>query len=214
MFSGGILQYLQLFEAEMNVLATLVICGISVLIFIEYNWYIKRNMLEARLIKAQQKKFYGWIFLVFVLSVIIENIGVVTGTVFGEYTYSQVLSPFIGFVPLAIGFAWINTLVPSMMITERIIKPQKDFSKWIASALVGLLMVAFDFVLEEAAIELNYWSWENNQVPIQNYLAWYILGFLFARMGYYLQIDKYKLPPLFKHIYFAQIGYFLLVIMR
>jgi putative membrane protein len=214
MLSGGIIQYLQVFRAEMEILATFVICGISILIYIEYYWYIRKAILSEAEKKAQIKKFSVWLGLVFFLSMVVENIGVVTGAVFGKYTYGPVLVPFIGDVPLAIGFAWINTLVPAMMIISRIIKPRNEFYKWLSAAMIGLLMVAFDIVLEQAAVELNYWHWENNSVPLQNYLAWYILGFIFARIGYYLHVERTSLPPIFQHIYFAQIGYFFLVIIR
>jgi putative membrane protein len=152
--------------------------------------------------------------IVFTISILIENYGVVTGNIFGRYTYGTVLFPFIGNVPIAIGFAWINTLVPAMMISNIFIKQNTDLSKWISATLIGFLMVIFDVVLEKAAIELNYWHWEQISIPLQNYIAWFLVGFIFARLGQYLKVDRFGLPDIYQHIYLAQIGYFILVIIR
>ena len=100
------------------------------------------------------------------------------------------------------------------MISRRVIHHQSSIFKWLSALFVGLLMVAFDIVLEKAAIELNYWNWETYTVPLQNYLAWFILGVFFALIGFYLKVDKNGFPKIFLHIYVAQLGYFILVILR
>ena len=113
MISGGMIQYFQVFADEMNLLATFVIAGISGLIVAEYYWYIKSIILPVSQRRSQIRKFGVWLIIVFLLSMIIENIGVVSGAIFGTYTYGPVLYPFIGHVPAAIGFAWINTIATS-----------------------------------------------------------------------------------------------------
>ena len=214
MVSGGVIQYLGIFQKEMGVLATFVIGAISIFIYLEYYWYAGSLGLTRSKKRNQIKRFSIWLGLVFVISVVVENIGVLTGNIFGQYTYGPVLNPFIGHVPLAIGFAWINTLAPSMMISKFFIKRSDKLFDWLSAVLVGILMVIFDIVLENAAIELTYWHWQNKSIPLQNYIAWFILGFVFARIGFYLKIHRFNFPEIYQHIYLAQLGYFLLVIIR
>jgi putative membrane protein len=38
----------------------------------------------------------------------------------------------------------------------------------------SLLMVALDLCIEPVAIALDFWTWQSDSVPIQNYLAWFI----------------------------------------
>ena len=40
-------------------------------------------------------------------------------------------------------------------------------------------MVIYDLILEQAAPLLNMWSWEGGKIPMQNYISWYLLAFLF-----------------------------------
>jgi putative membrane protein len=214
MLSGGMIQLLLIYQTEMEVLATVAIIAISAFIYIEYFWRVKVHILKKSDRKEQIRNFTLWLVIVFILSMAVENVGVISGSVFGNYTYGPVLSPFVGGVPLAIGFAWINTLVPAMMIAKRFMKQDNELNKWYIAVISGLLMVTFDIILEKAAIELNYWYWEDGIVPFQNYLAWFILGFIFARIGMYLKVDRYGLPSIYQHIFLAQMGYFILVIIR
>jgi uncharacterized membrane protein len=43
--------------------------------------------------------------------------------------------------------------------------------------LAAILAVVFDYVLEPVAINLNYWQWAYNIIPLQNYLAWFLISF-------------------------------------
>ena len=53
---------------------------------------------------------------------------------------------------------------------------------WMRSILTGLAMTAMDVLIEPVAIELTYWQWEAVAVPMENYLAWFVLSTLFARL--------------------------------
>ena len=51
------------------------------------------------------------------------------------------------------------------------------------ACFVALLMVGFDLLLEPAAVKLNYWVWVKDYIPVQNYLAWFGLSFVFTAIG-------------------------------
>ena len=75
-------------------------------------------------------------------------------------------------------------------------------------------MTAFDILMEPAAMALNYWNWENGVVPFQNYLAWFVLSFIFTYTGLKLKAISFKIPSIPVHAYFAQLAYFLIVSIR
>jgi len=43
-------------------------------------------------------------------------------------------------------------------------------------------MVGMDLLIEPVAIELNFWRWTDVTVPLENYIAWFVLSTLFARL--------------------------------
>ena len=50
-----------------------------------------------------------------------------------------------------------------------------------------------DVLIEPVAIKLDYWSWENNVIPLQNYVMWFIVSFVIQ-----LIITKSKIDINFK----------------
>ncbi len=146
--------------------------------------------------------------LIVLLSWFIELIGVNTGVIFGNYKYGNILQPQLFGTPISIGFAWISTLLGSYSITELIFR--KSNNRIIKLLFVAFFMTAFDFLMEPAAIKLGYWSWDGLNVPLQNYLAWFLLGFLFAFLfsGQKISLMNTKL---LKHIYISQLIYFFMI---
>ena len=121
------------------------------------------------------KNFYYWFSLTFLVTFLLEAIGVKTGLIFGNYSYGNVLGPKLLSVPLLIGVNWALIILGATIIAASITK-----NKIILPSLAGFLAVTFDFVLEPVALGLNYWSWEGGNIPIQNYLAWFVIGTLSA----------------------------------
>ena len=72
-------------------------------------------------------------------------------------------------------------------------------------------MVCFDLFMEPAAGILDYWTWVGNRIPLQNYLAWFGLSFVFAGIGIKVGLFSQPLPHIAFHFYFAQLLYFGLV---
>ena len=113
--------------------------------------------------------------LTLLVTFLLEAIGVKTGLIFGNYSYGNVLGPKLLSVPLLIGVNWALIILGATIIAASITK-----NKIILPSLAGFLAVTFDFVLEPVALGLNYWSWEGGNIPIQNYLAWFVIGTLSA----------------------------------
>lgn len=116
-------------------------------------------------------------YLPIFLGFIIELIGTNTGFPFGAYSYGAALGPGIMGTPFMIGILWW-VLIRSFYDLTGV----RFQSVWIRSILTGLAMTAMDVLIEPVAIELTYWQWDAVAVPIENYLAWFGLSTLFARL--------------------------------
>ncbi|MBU2649490.1 MAG: carotenoid biosynthesis protein [Bacteroidetes bacterium] len=108
---------------------------------------------------------------------LVEAIGVSTGIIFGEYSYGSRMGLKIFHTPLLIGINWVFVVYTAFMIT-------RNFQRsWLIKALTGaLLLVLYDLLLEPFAMSYDMWDWKGGVVPVQNYLAWFILSFVFLTM--------------------------------
>jgi putative membrane protein len=58
-----------------------------------------------------------------------------------------------------------------MAIAGRFIEPL-----YFRSIAAASMMVVYDFALEPAAIRLDMWNWDGGAVPLQNYLARFVIA--------------------------------------
>lgn len=111
--------------------------------------------------------------IIFLIGFFIEVIGVKTGLLFGSYEYGASL----GFkwleVPLVIGLNWVLLNLAGHGIANRFIK-----NSILKSIFASISIVLLDTLIEPIAIQIDYWSWENNIIPIQNYLMWFVVSFV------------------------------------
>jgi putative membrane protein len=115
---------------------------------------------------------------------IIEVIGVNTGLIFGHYGYGNALGIKILNTPLLIGLNWLMLMYTGHVVTEKMKQ-----STWFSILIASFLVLVYDFVLEKIASALNMWQWKNGIIPLQNYLAWFVITFLFLGL---LKITKVK----------------------
>ncbi len=124
--------------------------------------------------KSSDNKLLFWVIITYSITFTLEVIGVKTGFIFGNYSYGKTLGLNLFEVPLIIGFNWVLVVMGSIQLSKRF------FNDYFFIALfTGIFAVIFDFFLEPIAIRLDYWSWEGNHVPLQNYIAWFVIAFLF-----------------------------------
>ncbi len=154
-----------------------------------------------------------------IASFFVEAVGVNTGLIFGEYSYGRTLGPALLNTPLMIGVNWIILIYICHSIAVMIF--EKLSGKGVAGMLYGkvpalmvaivgaVLMVAYDFVLEPSAIELDMWTWAGEGIPLQNYLAWYFFSFvfiLFLGLSRVNTRNQLALP-----VYLVQVVFFLIL---
>lgn len=149
--------------------------------------------------------------MVIILTIIIEGIGVKTGKIFGNYTYGTNLPPYLSGIPMAIGFAWLTMLLSSLPLAERIMVFFNGKKMVYTAGLTASLMTLFDFFMEPAAVQLDYWNWSAAGIPLQNYLAWFVISFFLVLSGKLFSLLPQRASSLGIHSYIAQLSYFLLV---
>ena len=200
--AGGLWHLLNVFQEVMRILASPIMFGLGVWLFWEcWQIYSQRERL----------KFALWGVGIVVASFGIEWLGVRTGKIFGSYVYGQTLQPSIAGVPISIGCAWFVMLIASMAVAQAVAPNFVAGNLVKLSCFVALLMVCFDLLMEPAAVKLNYWIWVKDYIPVQNYLAWFGLSFVFTTVGLRIGLFRQLLPRIAFHSYFAQLVYFGLV---
>jgi putative membrane protein len=141
--------------------------------------------------EQDRSKLLLWAAVTYVVTFALEALGVHTGLVFGGYRYGGTLGLGLLGVPLVIGFNWVLVVAAAVALTERL-----GTSPVLEAMAAGALTVAVDWVMEPVAIRLDYWSWEGGLIPLQNYLAWFLIAaaasLVFRLLG--LKLKSWILP--------------------
>lgn len=133
-------------------------------------------MLVVFLLASDRPKNWGLYMAPIVLGYIIEVVGTNTGWPFGAYTYGTALGPRVFSTPLMIGVLWWVLIRAWFDLSDRWTQ-----NAWAKSLITGTAMVLMDVLIEPVAIELGFWSWAEVEVPVANYISWFVLATLFAR---------------------------------
>jgi putative membrane protein len=116
---------------------------------------------------------------------IYEIIGVKTGYLFGDYYYGANLgSKFMG-VPFVIGCNWAILSISSGNLIHKL-----KTSIYLKTLLASLLMVLLDFMIEPIAMELDYWQWKNGEIPVYNYICWFVLSLPLSFLYFKLKLSE------------------------
>jgi bisanhydrobacterioruberin hydratase len=127
---------------------------------------LHRGSLNARIINV--------LFIFGLAGFFIEVAGVNTHLIFGNYKYGNALGFKLFNTPLLIAVNWVMLAYAGSSVTEKIAVsvPVKILSG-------SLLMLFYDLILEQIAPVLDMWYWENDIVPVQNYIAWFVISLIF-----------------------------------
>jgi len=117
--------------------------------------------------------------IIVLLTFLAEIIGVNTGEIFGLYSYGNSLGIKLWNTPPIIGINWF-ILIYTSSVTVRFIH-----MIWLRSIVVALIMLLFDIIMEPVAIRLDFWTWQQNQIPLQNYVAWFMISFVMSLLFNY-----------------------------
>ncbi len=130
--------------------------------------------------------------LIYLLGLSVEMIGVQSGLIFGNYKYGNGLGWKVAETPLIIGLNWLLLVYTATSLSSRL-KIARIFQVLIAA----FILLTYDLILEQVAPKLDMWSWDNNIIPLQNYLAWFALALAFSILLVYPKTKvTNKLAPL------------------
>jgi putative membrane protein len=152
---------------------------------------------------VNERALLVYALVVFVCGFLIEWVGVETGRIFGSYFYGNNLGIKLFDVPLIIGINWLLLSYCSSVIASNIIGNKNAV---LLSAIGALLMVLVDFFIEQRAPDFDFWYWQNNVVPLQNYTAWFAFAFAFNFLFFKLHINNKN--PIAPVLYLLQLLFF------
>ena len=193
------------------------------------NWFIGQTFINLLIMAVllvathQQKNKHFLLFLIiaFVTGFGVEALGVNTGIIFGDYTYSHVLGIQLFNVPLIIGLNWFIIIYCTGMFTTAyenyMLRKLNESGLTITSRLkmisfmvdATLLAVFFDWIMEPVAIKLGYWQWQNNAVPFYNYISWAIVSALL--LAVFKKLNKGRRNIFAVHLFIIQVLFFLIL---
>lgn len=128
---------------------------------------------------------------IYLSGLLIEIIGVKTGVIFGSYRYGSGLGIKVWDTPLIIGINWLL-----LTYTTHSLVSKWKISQFLKITLASGMMLIYDIILEQAAPFMEMWSFSNLEVPMKNYIVWFLLAFLFNTLLTLFKIDtRNKMAP-------------------
>ena len=142
------------------------------LAFTPINLFISFVLLFANQKQLESKELKS-AFLIFFVGMISEILGVNYGLIFGDYVYLDNLGVKILGVPLLIGVNWIILTFITGSLSSFVFK-----NKYFSILMGAILMIALDLLIEPVAPLLGFWIFDLPEVPLQNYIGWFVIGLI------------------------------------
>jgi uncharacterized membrane protein len=119
------------------------------------------------------------------LGFFVEVLGVNTGQIFGRYEYGAGLGGHLWGVPPVLGINWLMLTYCCGSVTDRLALPG-----WVKAPIAATIMVVLDLFIEPVAIKLDFWTWFGQPVPVQNYVAWWLVSLILMGLWFALPFQK------------------------
>lgn len=121
--------------------------------------------------QGESINFWRFFILTYLIGYGVELLGTQTGFPFGNYKYGNNLAPLLFDVPWIIGVNWFVLAMAAAHATKPLLA-----NEWLRVPAAALVMVATDYFIEQAAPALDYWHWQDQKVPLINYLGWLVVA--------------------------------------
>lgn len=136
--------------------------------------------------QSWNKNFIIFSVIVYVGSFFIEMLGTNSGLIFGEYAYGKTLGYKVWNTPLMIGVNWFILVYSMGSLLTRF----KLTNQLLFAGIGATVLVALDVLIEPIAMRFDYWQWTGYEIPIQNYVAWWAVAFIFMLIFNRLHFNK------------------------
>jgi bisanhydrobacterioruberin hydratase len=152
------------------------------------NFVVSLLLVFYNQVKWQKILVFALIY-VYLLGFFAEMLGINGGWLFGDfYHYGAAMGWQIGKTPLTAGLLWVIVTIGTAALINIFWVEKNIFWR---SFLGAMLLVLLDLMIEPVAQKLNFWQWQNNHIPLQNYAGWFLIGFL-ALSGFNYLVPKFK----------------------
>ncbi len=148
--------------------------------------------------------FWAFVGISFLTGFFVEVLGVATGQIFGSYQYGHALGLRVWDVPLTIGLNWLILIYTIGILLEPYIRLW-----WLRALAMATLMVLIDVLIEPVAIQIDFWTWNSPDIPLQNYVAWWVVAFFLAIC--FVKMPFAKRNAIAKNVYLCQLIFFALL---
>lgn len=147
------------------------------------------------------RSFFIFSILVLYCGFMIELLGVRTGAIFGRYWYEDTLGWSLWNIPVVIAINWFMIIYSAGIISNK-----TKFNIYIKSGIGALLLVFLDLLIEQSAMKYHFWAWLDGIIPLRNYIAWFIVSYIFLLLFHSLKFNKdNRLAPV---LYVIQLIFF------
>lgn len=168
--------------------------------------------------RRPDKNFFLFAAVCFAVGILSEIIFISNPYLFGSYQFGKSLGPLIKQVPWVIGLNWFLIIYSVGIFTHRMYalvekklppdnllpKNVQRFSIVVDGAFVAVFL---EWLMEPVAIKMGYWTWENDEIPVSNYVTWYIVSALLLLFFELLPFNKNNRFAI--HLFILQILFFL-----
>lgn len=140
--------------------------------------------------------------LIVPLAWLVEAVGSKTGVPFGNYSYTKILQPQLGGVPLLVPFAWAMMLPAAWGVSVLIVKKERirahNLFRIARAGVSALAFTAWDLFLDPQMVKWGFWTWDKPGcyfgIPLVNFAGWFFVSFT---ISYILMPDTFPAFPLF-----------------
>lgn len=162
------------------------------------------------------KSFIAFCLLTLNIGFGAEVIGIQTGILFGNYFYGTILGPQLGGVPFIIGTNWLICIYACGVLSHQVLPPTLSnknrhtypppIRTFFRILLGASLMLLLDVAIEPVAVTMDFWQWENSQIPTWNYTTWFLLSCFLLVIFELLSFDKNNKVAII--MYFTLLSFF------
>lgn len=158
---------------------------------------------------GKNRWFFLFLISCFFIGLGVEILGVQTGILFGQYSYSMVMGRQVWNTPLILGVNWFIVAYCSGM-SICILGNSRVVPAVRVIAGGAFLATMYDWQMEPVATKLGYWRWGGDgTVPPYNYLCWFLISGLLL---FIFQAAKFeKLNKFAVNLLLIQLLFFLIL---
>ncbi len=188
--------------------------GVVGILYFDSKWFLSAtpiNLLISFLLLIivcwQTPRFLYILVLSFLIGFFSEYLGANHGLIFGNYSYGNSLGIKFQGVPILIAANWSIVSICSASISNKF---SNNF--WL-KILIGIaLALILDLLIEPVAPILDFWSFDNNVAPLQNYFGWFIVSLPIHFFYHYwkIEINSYFTH----HLFILQLVFFMILLLK